>query len=145
MEFPTMKARFALFAAIPVLAVIAFATLRSEPSPTDEERKQMDILSGQLFVFDGATNTIKRTRSFSAFEKQHEMMPYLQLLSPQFERYNWPKDRPVRVFDLGDQINVIWPLPPEVENKPIRWGPDFEHAALIDKKERKIMSLSQGS
>lgn len=105
----------------------------------------MDILSGQLFVFDGVTNTIKRTRSFSTFEKQHEMMPYLQLLSPHFERYNWPKVRPVWVFDLGDQINVIWPLPPEVENKPIRWGPDFEHAALIDKKEMRIISLSQGS
>lgn len=127
-----------------VIIGVLFLILRPGYSLSPQERKQMDVLSGQLFVFDGVTNEIRRTRSFSAFEKQHKMMPYLQILSPHFERYNWPKDRPVRVTDWGDQIGVVWPLPPEIENQPIRWGGAYWRAALIDKKAMKIVSISQG-
>lgn len=59
-------------------AGIALAVLRSSPSTTAEEQKQMDILSGQLFVFGGITNEIKRTRTIKAFDEQHEMARYLR-------------------------------------------------------------------
>lgn len=140
-----MKTIFSLFAAVAVLAGVTCVILRLGPSPTKEERKQMDVLSGQLFVFEGKTNEIKNARTISAFDGQHELMPYMRVLSPVFKKSQWPKGSPIRVFDLGDMVNVIIPLPPEIEKQPIRWGPDYFLAVLIDKKEGKIISLCQGS
>lgn len=147
MEFSGMKRILPLFVTALAAAVagVAFAVFRSVPPSTPEERKQMDILTGQLFVFNGVTNEINRARTINAFDEQHEVLVYLRLISDCFEQYQWPKDRPVRVVDRGERIVVTWPLPPEIESQPIRWGPDYLHQAVIDKKDRKIIRLSQGS
>lgn len=42
-----------LLAVILIVVGILFAVFRSVSSPTPEECKQMDVLSGQPFVFDG--------------------------------------------------------------------------------------------
>ena len=123
---------------------ILFTTSSSGPEPTSDERKQMDILSGQLFVFAGVTNTVKRKRSIAAFDGQHEMIPYLRLLAPYFERYSWPKDRPVRIRDQGDRIDVVWPFPPEIENDPFLLRPDCIYYSPIDKREMKVIFFALG-
>lgn len=127
-----------------VVALIAFTFLRSGPTPTEEERKQMAVLTGQLFVFNGVTNEIKRARSIAAFDGQHEMVPYLRLLAPYFEQYNWPKDRPVRILDQGDRIDVFWPFPPEIENDPFLLRPDCIYYSPIDKREMKVIFFALG-
>ena len=123
---------------------ILFVVRRSAPHPSKAEQRQMDILTGQLFVFDGATNEIGGARTIASFDSQHEMVPYLRLVSDFCEKKQWPKDRPIRVSDIGHKISVIWPLPPEIERQPIRWGPEWCFAALIDKEERKVVALYQG-
>ena len=104
----------------------------------------MTVLSDQLFVFDGVTNRIKRTRTIDAFDRQHEMIPYLRLVSTWFETFDMPKDRPVSVMVRGDRILVTWPISLEEESRPIRWGPSYAHRAYIDKKTMSVLKVSQG-
>ena len=127
-----------------VVALIAFTVLRSGSAPTEKERNQMTVLSDQLFVFDGVTNRIKRTRTIDAFDRQHEMIPYLRLVSTWFETFDMPKDRPVSVMVRGDRILVTWPISLEEESRPIRWGPSYAHRAYIDKKTMSVLKVSQG-
>lgn len=151
-----------LFIVLAVLAVsagvvVSLAVIRSgrlpteeeplfqpNPPPTEAERRQMDVLSGQLFVFDGVTNIVRKKRTIDAFDGQHEMVPYLRLLAPYFERYDWPKDRPVRILDQGDRIDVYWPFPPEIENQPTLFRPDCLYYSPIDKKEKKVITFGLG-
>jgi len=158
MDFSAMKKLLPLFAVIVAIAGVAFTIFRSDPLPTAEERKQMEILTGQLFefggvtngitrlipVFVGATNQIQRARTVAAFDGQHEAVRYLRVAADFLEKHDWPKDRPVRIVDFGDCIAVRCPLPPEVENQPIRWGADYLYSVLIDKKSLTILSISQG-
>lgn len=140
-----MKRILLLLTVLLVGVGIALSVRHHNPSPTAEERKQMNILDGQLFVFDGITNEIKRTRTITAFDEQHEMVRYLRVVSFIVAENNWPHDRPLRVTDLGDEIQVIWPLPPDIENKPIRWGADWVYAALVDKHELKLLDYCLGN
>ena len=143
----TPKHTILLFAAIAVLAVavMSFSIFRTGSSPTAEERKQMDILTGQLFVFNGATNEIRQSRTIAEFDGQHEMIPYLRIITEYIESKNWNKDRPLRLTEYGNRLFVTFPLPPEVENQPIRWGPDYLYQVLIDKQKMVIVFTSQGS
>lgn len=104
----------------------------------------MDILTGQLFVVDGVTNIISRARTMAAFDKQHEAVRYLRIASDFLEKENWPKDRPLRVVYYKTSVAVCCPLPPEIENQPIRWGGDYLYSVLIDKTSLTILSISQG-
>lgn len=139
------SATLPLFAAVAsVLSVLISVVCLTGSTTTEEERKQIEMLTGQLFVFDGVTNEIKRARSIAAFDGQHEMVPYLRLLAPYFEQYNWPKDRPVRILDQGDRIDVYWPFPPEIENQPFLFRPDCLYYSPIDKKEKKVITFGLG-
>lgn len=158
MEFSAMKKLLLPFVVTVAIAGIAFVIFRPGPSPTAEERKQMDILTGQLFeyggvtngitrllpVFDGTTNQIRRARTVAAFDGQHEAVRYLRVAADFLEKHDWPKDRPVRIVDFGDCVSVRCPLPPEIENQPIRWGGDYLYAVLIDKKSLTILRIGQG-
>lgn len=134
MEFPAMKRILLLFITILIAVGVVFAVFGTSSSPTAEERKQMDILTGQLFVFNGVTNEIKRARTIAAFDAQHEVIPCLRTVAGLLDTNNWPKNRPLRITDRGDKIHVVWPLPPEIENQPIRWGADYVYATFIDKQ-----------
>ena len=145
MEFPLMKRILPLFFAVLIIVGVAFVVFRSGPSPTEEERKQLDVLTGQLFVFNGVTNEIREAQTIAEFDGQHEMVPYLRMITEYMESKNWNKDRPLRLTEYGNRLFVTFPLPPEVENKPIRWGPDYLYQVLIDKQKMTIVFTSQGS
>lgn len=140
-----MKRILLVFVLLLVGVVTAIAILRSGPTPTEEERKQMAVLTGQLFVFNGVTNEINRARSIDAFDRQHEMVPYLRLITEYMESIKWDKDSPLRLTDYGYRLFVTFPPPPEVENQPIRWGADYLHQIRIDKQKKVIDLISQGS
>lgn len=136
------------FSALVVIAVFAIGvassvSFLSRKLPTEEERKQMDTLSGWSFVFDGATNTIKRTRTISAFDGQHEMIPFLRLLSPYFELEQGLKNRPVDVAIRDDRMIVVtWPVPLEIEH--FLWRADFSLRVLVDRKEMVVLDVYGG-
>lgn len=136
------KAFFALvFISVAILVGTALVVFfKTAPSP--EEKRQIEILSGQLFVFNGTTNELKRFRTMAGFCRQHEIAHYFPLVAGHFERYRWPKDRPVQVREKPDKIIVTWPVPPEALK--YRWRPDFWHQVIIDKKEFKVISTCQG-
>ncbi len=140
-----MKRILLLCITILIAVGVVSAVFRAGPSPTAEERKQMDILTGQLFVFNGATNEIRQSRTIAEFDGQHEMIPYLRIITEYIESKNWNKDRPLRLTEYGNRLFVTFPLPPEVENQPIRWGPDYLYQVLIDKQKMVIVFTSQGS
>ena len=135
MEFPAMKRLLLALLLVLAGAVTAIAILRSGPTPTEEERKQMDILTGQLFEIDGRTNEIISARTLAAFDRQHDVIPCLRTVADLLATNNWPKNRPLRVTDLGDEFLVVWPLPPEIESQPIRWSADFVYATTIKKRK----------
>ena len=137
-----------LFIVLAVLAVsagvvVSLAVLRSGRLPTDEEQKQMDALADWSFVFEGTTNRIKKTRTISAFDGQHEMVPYLRILSPYFEQEQAIKNRPVDVVIRDDQVIVVtWPVPLEIEK--LLWRADFTLRVLVDRKRMVVLDVYGG-
>ena len=132
-----------------VIFVVLTILFQSAPQPTEEERKQMDILSGQRFFFQDRcaetyaearteTVTIKKARSIAEFDAQHEAIPYLRLVSNLFERYDWPKDRLVAVFNVPMGVMVTWPLPPEAEQAQAKGIWSFPHQAVIYTNDMRI-------
>ena len=134
-----------------VLAIggISFAFFRTEPSPTAEERKQMDVLTGRKFLFRDTydetyarysykTIEVKKYRTLEAFDRQHEAVPYLRLVSHLFERYNWPKENPVSVDVLPLGVSVTWPLSPEIERTGGNNGWPYLHQAIVYTNDMKI-------
>lgn len=81
------------------------------------------------------------------FERQNDMVPYLRLVAMSvFQRVNWPKNVPVEINETIDTITITWPFPPTTGKKPkVFWGPDCSYKAIIDKKERTVVTIIQGS
>lgn len=138
------KRLFGFFFLVLVLAVVTAGSLavRRTPRPTEEERKQMDILTGRRFRCPGAldrrigirrieTIEIKDAQTISEFDGQHKAIPYLRLVSHLFDRYGWPKDIPVGVEFAPLGVVVYWDPPPGAERKSVGWTPDTFHIAVV--------------
>lgn len=146
LELPTMKPslRCLSLAAVgsSILVAVVFLSFPSGPEPTEEERNQMNSLADWSFVFGGTTNTIRRARTISAFDEQHELIPYLRLVSTWFDKYSYLKGRPVDVTLHGDIIVVTWPVRPEIEL--FLWRADYSLRIRIDKKEMVVLGVTAG-
>ena len=121
--------------------------LAPSPNLTEEERNEMSVLCGQLFVFQSETNVISMCPTMIDFERQSGMVPYLRLVaSSVFQRVNWPKNVPVEIDETPDTITITWPFPPTTGKKPkVLWGPDFSYRAIIDKETKTVVTIIQGS
>ena len=139
MKAKTISAIFAVSAVISAVVLYGFYRI-SAPSPA--EKRKIEVLSDQSFVFNGKTNKLTRFRTVGGFCGQNEFAPCLMAVSDYFEKYHWPKDRPVQILEKPDCVIITWPVPPEVEK--FRFRPDYWFRAYVDKKTLKIVRLLQG-
>ena len=148
-----MKRVFVLFSVLAVLAIVGVAIVifRSGPRPTADERKQMDVLTGQSFVIweeyhnrgFSKQQEVKPFRTIAEFDGQHRAIPWLRFVASRFERYGWPKDRPVVVEFQDDRVVVTWSVPRHLRQESDAKSCGEEHIAIINTNDMSVVFLPE--
>lgn len=110
---------------------------RVEGSETIEDRNGSNRTDSPVEVDALAPRTV--LRSDPTLPDQTRI--YLDLVSNITAKLRWEEDRPIRIEETDTEFIVVWPS--RYEGRQSRHG-DYEARAVIDKRNRSLISLKRG-